>query len=51
MSRDKIISMLSDIVSEIDHDIYEGIFSNPEEPDVADETIENMIAIVKKHIK
>jgi hypothetical protein len=51
MSRNKIISMLSDIISEVDYDVYEGIFSNPEEQEVADEIIENMIVIVKKHIK
>jgi|TARA_R110000787_G_scaffold247619_1_gene353147 hypothetical protein len=43
--------LLKDIVRAVDHDIYEGIFEEwaIEEPEQAEETIENLMGILREY--
>ncbi len=47
--RERIINMLKAIVKEIDYDSYKGLFVIPEDPEYAEETIEELIRIVQSH--
>lgn len=49
--REHILNMLKDIVKEVDYDIYNGLFVNPEESECAEEKIEELIRIVQSHLR
>ncbi len=44
----QILDMLQSIIKVYDYDGYKSLFVNPEEPEVSQEIINNMILIVKK---
>ena len=49
--RERIVNMLKDIVKEIDYDIYRGLFVNPEEPEYAEQKIEELMTIIQSHTR
>lgn len=53
MSDEQIEEMLTDIIAEVDYDLYKSIYIKEcqEEPDLAQEIQKNLIDIVKKHLK
>lgn len=52
MTDEKIKEMVLDIVSEIDYDIYKGVYvtETAEEPDLVDNYIANLVTIVKRYL-
>lgn len=51
MSRDKIKDMLAEIVQQLDYDLYKAFFECPEEPEMAENMIEDLILIVEESLE
>lgn len=52
MKDDRCMKMISDLVNEIDYDIWKGLFveSCIEDPELAEERRTNLLKIVKKYL-
>jgi len=50
MEEEQIKEMLSDIVSAIDYDIWKDIFEFPEDPEFAEDLIDELTTIVHHHL-
>lgn len=51
MNTDKALALLSDLVKELDYDLWKGIFLEDaiEDPDANEEFKKDLLAILKKH--
>lgn len=50
MTKAKKLRLIKDIVRYVDNDIYKGLFVNPEEPEFAEEQIEDLLNIVDNFV-
>lgn len=50
MTDDEIVEMVSELIKEIDYDIWKDM-NEPEDPEFADEQMNELVLIVRKHLK
>lgn len=51
MNDKEIINMLKEVIKCYDYDGYKSLFVSPEEPEVSEKVINDMVAIIKKELK
>ena len=51
MKEEKKVELLKAIIGHVDYDTYKYLFETPEEPDLAEEQINELIAIVNEFVE
>lgn len=50
MTREKIKEMLAELVQQLDQDLHKAYFECPEEPELAENMVEDLILIVEESL-